>query len=105
MYRDSESYSVVKKILLASVPHVEVLKTREENEILVVVNRQKKLFLLNEVAKDFLLLCDGKRRLNEIIDELGEIYDVEKNSARRINILRRQFRAANRCFWAINFLS
>ena len=78
MYRDSESYSVVKKILLESVPHVEALKTRVEGEILVVVNRHKKLFLLNEVAKDFLLLCDG-RRLKEIIDELGEIYDVDKN--------------------------
>lgn len=79
MYRESESYSVVKRILLESVPHIEVLKTREEGEILVVVNRQKKLFLLNEVAKDFLFLCDGQRRLKEIIDELGEIYDVEKN--------------------------
>lgn len=79
MYRDSESYSIVKKILFESVPHVEALKTREEGEILVVVNRQKKLFLLNEVAKDFLLLCDGRRRLKEIIDELGEIYDVEKD--------------------------
>ena len=78
MYRDSESYSVVKKILLESVPHIEALKTREEGEILIVVNHQKKLFLLNEVAKDFLLLCNG-RRLNEIIDELGEIYDVDKN--------------------------
>ena len=44
MYRDSESYSVVKKILLESVPHVEALKTREEGEILIVVNRQKKTF-------------------------------------------------------------
>ena len=79
MYRDSESYSVVKKILLEAVPHVEALKTREEGEILVVVNREKKLFLLNEVAKDFLQRCDGRRQLKEIIDELGEIYDVDKN--------------------------
>ena len=78
MYRNSESYSVVKKILLESVPHVEALKTRVEGEILIVVNRQKKFFLLSEVAKDFLLLCNG-RRLKEIINELGEIYDVEKN--------------------------
>ena len=78
MYRDSESYSVVKEILLESVPSVEVLKIREEGDILVAVNRQKKLFLLNEVAKDFFLLCDGQRRLKEIIDALGEIYDAEK---------------------------
>ena len=78
MYRDSESYSVVKEILFESVPSVEVLKIREEGDILVAVNRQKKLFLLNEVAKDFFLLCDGQRRLKEIIDALGEIYDAEK---------------------------
>ena len=79
MYRDSESYSVVKKILFESVPHVEALKMRREDDILVVVNRQKKLFLLNEVAKDFLLLCDGRRKFAEIVDALIEIYDVEKN--------------------------
>ena len=78
MYRDSESYSVVKKILLEAVPYIEALKWRTEGEILIVVSSDKKLFFLNEVAKDFLLLCDG-RRLKEIIDELGEIYDVEKN--------------------------
>ena len=79
MYRDVESYSVVKKILLESVPHIEALKTREEKENLIVVSREKELVFLNEVAKDFLQLCDGRRRLKEIIDELGEIYDVEKN--------------------------
>lgn len=79
MYRDLESYLVVKKILLASVPHVEALKWREESEILIVVSRDKKLFFLNEVAKDFLPLCDGRRTLEEIIDALGEIYDVEKD--------------------------
>ena len=78
MYRKLESYLVVKKILLELVPHVEALKVREEGETLIVISKDKKLFFLNEVAKDFLLLCNG-RRLKEIIDELGEIYDVEKN--------------------------
>ena len=79
MYRDLESYSVVKKILLDSVPQVEAFKYRAEGEVLIVTSREKKLFFLNEVAKDFLLLCNGQRRLAEIIDELSEIYDVEKN--------------------------
>ena len=78
MYKDLESYSVVKKILLESVPHVEALKFRAEENVLIVVSREQELFFLNEVAKDFLLLCDG-RRLKEIIDALGEIYDAEKN--------------------------
>ena len=79
MYRNSESYFVVKKLLLDSVPHVEILKSRVEGENLIIVNSFKKIFVLNEVAKDFLQLCDGKRQLIEIINELVEIYEVEKN--------------------------
>lgn len=79
MYRNSESYFVVKKLLLDSVPHVEILKSRVEGENLIIVNSFKKIFVLNEVAKDFLQLCDGKRQLIKIIDELVEIYEVEKN--------------------------
>jgi len=79
MCRDSESYLIVKKILLESVPHTKILKLREEGEILIVINLRTETFFLNEVAKDFLLLCDGQRRLSEIIDELCEIYEVDKN--------------------------
>ena len=78
MYRESESYAVVKNILIESVPHVEALKTRVEGDILIAVSREKELVFLNEVTKDFLQRCDG-RRLKEIIDALGEIYDVEKD--------------------------
>ena len=79
MYRDLESYSIVKNILLESVPKIEALKFRTEGEILIVVSREKKLFFLNEVAKDFLLLCNGQRTLAKIIDACIEIYDVEKD--------------------------
>ena len=78
MYKDLESYSVVKKILLESVPQIEALKFRAEDNVLIVVSREQELFFLNEVAKDFFILCDG-RRLKEIIDALCEIYDAEKN--------------------------
>ena len=78
MYKDLESYGVVKKILLEAIPQIEALKFRAEDNVLIVVSREQELFFLNEAAKDFLLLCDG-RRLKEIIDALSEIYDVEKN--------------------------
>lgn len=78
MYKYLESYGVVKKILLEAIPQIEALKFRAEDNVLIVVSREQELFFLNEVAKDFLLLCDG-RRLKEIIDALSEIYDVEKN--------------------------
>ena len=79
MYRNSESYLVVKEIPMKSIHHAEILKLREEDDTLIVVTLRLEIFFLNEVAKDFLLLCDGRRQLKEIIDELGEIYDVEKN--------------------------
>lgn len=79
MYRNLESYLVVKKILLDSVSCVEAVKMREEGDVLIVVGNDKRRLFLNEVAKDFLQRCDGRRRLKEIIDELGEIYDVEKD--------------------------
>lgn len=79
MFRNVESYSVVKKILLESVSHIKAVKMREEGDVLIVVGEDNRLLFLNEVAKDFLLLCDGQRRLQEIVNELGEIYDVEKN--------------------------
>ena len=78
MYKYLESYGVVKKILLEAIPQIEALKFRAEDNVLIVVSREQELFFLNEVAKDFLLLCYG-RRLKEIIDALSEIYDVEKN--------------------------
>lgn len=79
MYCDSESYSVVKEILSESVPHTKILKSREEGTTLIVVNLHMETFFLNEVAKDFIQLCDGKRRLIEIIENLSEIYEVEKD--------------------------
>lgn len=78
MYRDSESYLVIKKMLQNSVPHTKILKLREEGEVLIVVNLNTETFFLNEVAKDFLLLCNG-RKFSEIVDELYKIYDVDKD--------------------------
>ena len=78
MYRDSESYSIVKKILSDSALKNIALKLQEDDNILIVMSSEKKLYFLNEIAKDFLLLCDG-RKFNKIVDELCEIYDVEKN--------------------------
>ena len=78
MYKDSESYSVVKKVLSESVPKNIALKWHKNDNVLVVMSCNKKIFFLNEVAKDFLLLCDD-RSLKEIVDELCKVYDVEKN--------------------------
>ena len=78
MYRDCESYSIVKKILLESTLKNIALKWQEDDNILIVMSCEKKLYFLNEVAKDFLLLCTDKK-FSDIVDELCAIYDVEKN--------------------------
>lgn len=70
---------MVKEILLKSAPKNIALKWQQNDNVLVVMSCDKKLFFLNEVAKDFLQLCDGKRTLIEIIENLSENYDVEKN--------------------------
>ena len=70
---------MVKEILLKSAPKNIALKWQQNDNVLGVMSCDKKLFFLNEVAKDFLQLCDGKRTLIEIIENLSENYDVEKN--------------------------
>lgn len=65
--------------MLKSAPKNISLKWQKNDNVLIVMSCDKKIFFLNEVAKDFLQLCDGKRTLIEIIENLCEIYDVEKN--------------------------
>ena len=78
MYRDSESYSIVLKILSKSILNNIALKWQENDEVLIVMSQNQKVFFLNEVAKDFLLLCNG-RQFSEIVEELCKIYEVEKD--------------------------
>ena len=78
MYRDSESYSIVLKILSKSILNDIALKWQENDEVLIVMSQNQKVFFLNEVAKDFLLLCNG-RQFSEIVEELCKIYEVEKD--------------------------
>ena len=78
MYRDSESYSIVLKILSKSILNNIALKWQKNDDVLIVMSHDKKVFFLNEVAKDFLLLCNG-RQFSEIVEELCEIYEVEKD--------------------------
>ena len=78
MYRDSESYSIVLKTLSTSILNNIALKWQENDDVLIVMSQNKKVFFLNEVAKDFLLLCNG-RQFSEIVEELYKIYEVEKD--------------------------
>ncbi len=77
MYRNCESFDIVKNILMDYVPHSDILKAREEDNVLLVITNSHALYFLNEVAKDFLNLCNGKRTLGDIVDTMLKEYDVE----------------------------
>lgn len=77
MYRNCESFDMVKNILMDYVPHSDILKSREEDNVLLVINKNHALYFLNEVAKDFLNLCDGNRTLRDIVAAMLKEYDVE----------------------------
>ena len=36
------------------------------------------VFYLNDTAKDFILLCDGKRTVEDILVKMAEIYAVDE---------------------------
>ena len=80
MYRNTESHAMVKQILLSSKPRTNAVKTREEGEILLVMNPGQSLLFLNLVAKDFFLLCNGENTLDDIVEILYNQYDVEKET-------------------------
>ena len=62
------------------IPKVLAIKKRENNEFLIVESADLQIFHLNETAKDFIELCNEKRNINEIVEELSTIYDVDIES-------------------------
>ena len=71
-YDDSTKF--VYDCLKSKHPVVICKKMRVEGEMLVVNNEEYSTEILNQVAKDFLLKCDGKHTFHEILLLLGEEY-------------------------------
>lgn len=67
-------YSMFKEF----IPTQNSLKKRKEEGILIVKDKNMNIHYLNEVAKDFYELIDGKKNIEEIIQELLINYDVCK---------------------------
>ena len=80
MYRNTESYEIVKSVLLEAVPRANVLKSREEGDVLLVINHKYSLYFLNRVAKSMLMLCNGERTIKDIIHLLHNRYDVDEQT-------------------------
>ena len=79
MFKDNESYSIIKSILLSSKPKKQFLKAREESGVFLVTSNGMNLHFLNEIAGRFLSLCDGKVSVDNIIDEILLEYDVNRD--------------------------
>ena len=71
--------SNIYDILSNLIPVQDFIKFRENGEFLILMSEKLEIQYLNEVAKDFYLLINGKRSLKEITEILLEMYDVERN--------------------------
>lgn len=60
------------------IPIQNYIKKRENDNFLIIMSEKLEIQYLNEVAKDFYLLLDGKKNIENIVDNLLEIYDVSK---------------------------
>ena len=78
MYKDSESYSLIKSIILESKPTRQFLKVRTEYGVLIVTSNNMTLHFLNQIAGNFFLMCDGTQKVKAIIDEINKEYDVKR---------------------------
>ena len=65
-------------------PSEEIVAREIEDEIIIVpltsgiADMEDELFTLNDTAKDIWRKLDGQRSLQQIIDELAQEYDAEK---------------------------
>lgn len=76
MYKNQESYNIVKNIIINSIPYDITLKKRLNDEILIVMTNEFSLFFLNDIASQFLLKCDGKVSVNTILLDIHKDYDI-----------------------------
>ena len=73
----SDSFNLVKNILLKSIPFDITIKKHKEEDIILVINSEYTLVFLNELASSFLCLCNGTNNIEYIINKLFTLYDVE----------------------------
>ena len=59
------------------IPSQTCLKCREDGDFLIVRTEENAIEYFNMTAKDFYLLVDGKRSLQEITAEMLAMYEVD----------------------------
>ena len=58
------------------IPIPNVLKQRENEEFLILANKDSNIYYLNDMAKTMWLLIDGKISIKDIYEKINNEYDV-----------------------------
>ena len=61
------------------IPFKTCIKYKENENLLIVSNTNSDVLYLNETSKDFYLLCNDERTIDEITDAMLEIYEISKD--------------------------
>ena len=69
------SYDMMKSF----IPLQYYLKKRDDGEFAIVSNERQEIFYLNDTARTFYEMCDGKNSINSIISKMLMEYSVERN--------------------------
>lgn len=58
------------------IPIPNVLKQRENEEFLILANKDSNIYYLNDMAKTMWLLIDGKISIKDIYEKINNEYDA-----------------------------
>ena len=67
-------------VIAKYIPNTLAIKTRVEGECLIMMNQSGVIDVVNETAKSFFFLCDGKRTIGDIFDIMKKEYDVDEET-------------------------
>lgn len=60
------------------VPRKNTLKEKTNGDFLIVSSFNLEIFYLNDTAREFFSWINGHRSIDQIVDQLMEVYDVDR---------------------------
>lgn len=74
---------IIYELIKNRIPVVIAVKQKENGDFLMIESRNLEIFHLNETAKDFILLCDGKKNISDIEEVFVTLYEIDKDVLRK----------------------
>lgn len=71
--------SVCYDMMKSFIPLQNYLKKRDDGEFTIVSNDRQEIYYLNDTARTFYELCDGKNSIDSIMSKMEMEYAVERN--------------------------